>query len=98
MGWNFDYYYLMDDNLTLLDDVIIYRDIGIGATAMIIFYKFATTVTNNAAVQMLQLHTDFLTAYKDNTKALIDLVVAFREHTLSKDMAIKLLEERYKKE
>lgn len=83
--------------MALVEDIAIYRDIGIGAIAMIIFYKFATVVTNNAHTQLLQLHTDFLMAYRDNTKALADLVSAFKEHTSSKDTAIRLLQENYDK-
>ncbi len=76
-----------------IEDITIWRDLGIGAVAMIVFYKFATTVTNNAAKQMEQLHTNFLEAYKDNTKALHELVALFEEHTSTKDAAIKLLQE-----
>lgn len=77
-----------------LDDLLIWRDLGIGAVAMIVFYKFATQVTDNAAKQMLQLHSDFLIAYRDNTKALIELIAIFKEHTAVKDAAIRLLEEK----
>lgn len=80
------------------EDILVWRDLGIGAVAMYVFYKFATTVTNNAAKQMLQLHSDFLLAYKENTKALIELVASFKEHIRTKDEAIRLLEERYRKE
>lgn len=86
----------MDSLMTIADDILIWRDLGVGAVGMYIFYKFATTVTNNAATQMLQLHSDFLAAYKENTKALQDLVASFRNHTESKDAAIKLLEDRFR--
>ena len=81
-----------------LEDLSILRDLGIGAVAMYIFYMFATTVTNNAAKQMLQLHADFLLAYKENTKALIGLIAEFKEHIRCKDDAIRLLEEKLRKE
>jgi len=80
-----------------VEDITIWRDLGIGAVGMYVFYKFATTVTNNAAKQMLQLHADFLLAYKENTKALIELVASFKEHIRTKDEAIRLLEEKYRK-
>lgn len=81
-----------------VDDLLILRDLGIGAVAMYVFYKFASMVTNNAAVQMLQLHADFLLAYKENTKALIGLIAEFKEHIRCKDEAIRLLEEKLRKE
>lgn len=80
-----------------LEDLVILRDLGIGAVGMYVFYKFAMTVTNNAAKQMLQLHADFLLAYRENTKALIELIVEFKEHMRIKDAAIKLLEEKLRK-
>lgn len=81
-----------------LDDILVWRDLGIGAVAMYVFYKFATTVTNNAAKQMLQLHADFILAYKENTQALIKLIAEFEEHMRIKDAALKLLEEKLRKE
>lgn len=81
-----------------LDDLLVWRDLGIGAVAMYVFYKFATTVTNNAAKQMLQLHADFILAYKENTQALIKLIAEFEEHMRIKDAALKLLEEKLRKE
>lgn len=79
-----------------VDDILILRDLGIGAVGMYIFFKFATMVTNNAAAQMLQLHSDFLAAYKENTKVLSDLVLAFNKHIDEKDAAIELLRQNYK--
>lgn len=78
------------------EDILIWKDVGIGIVGMYVFYKFATTVTNNAATQMLQLHADFLEAYKENTKALVGLTILFDKHMASKDAAIKLLEDQLK--
>lgn len=80
-----------------LEDILIWKDVGIGIVGMYVFYMFATTVTNNAAKQMLQLHSDFLVAYKENTMALVELVTSFKEHIRTKDEAIRLLEEKYRK-
>lgn len=81
-----------------IEDILVWKDVGIGIVGMYVFYMFATTVTNNAAKQMLQLHTDFLLAYRENTKALVELIAEFKEHMRLKDDAIRLLENKYRKE
>lgn len=63
---------------------------------MFIFYKFASMVVINATKQMSQLHSDFLVAYKENTKALTELVAEFKEHINIKNHALELLEERHR--
>lgn len=78
-----------------LEDILAYKDLGIGAVAMFVFYKFATTVTNNAAKQMTELQGQFLVAYKENTKALQELVAEFKEHINIKDNALQVLEKRH---
>lgn len=73
------------------DDLLIWKDIGIGAVGIVVFYKFATKVTDNAAKQMTQLHTSFLEAYKENTKVMSELVSEFHNHIKMKDQAIQAL-------
>lgn len=80
-----------------VDDLLVWKELGVGAVGMMVFYKFATTVTNNAAKQMEQLHTSFLEAYKDNTKTLTELVAEFKDHNRTKDRALEMLEENQKK-
>lgn len=84
----------------MVDDLLLWKELGIGAVGMYVFYKFAHTVvdivTKNAAKQMEEFHKQFLGAYKENTKALLELVVLFKDHTNSKDAAIRLLEDKYR--
>lgn len=82
----------------MVDDLLVWKELGIGAVGMFVFYRFAMQVTNNAAKQMAQLHIDFLGAYKENTKALEKLIAEFKEHIRCKDEAIRLLEAKYRKE
>lgn len=79
----------------VLEDLTTLRDLSIGAVGMVVFYKFASMVVNNATQQMTQLHNNFLAAYKENTKALQELVTEFKEHVREKDHAIELLEKRH---
>lgn len=81
-----------------LQDIIALKELGIGVIAMFVFYKFASKVTDNATNQMTQLHIDFLGAYKENTKALQEMFLELREHRTTKDKALSLLEERYRKD
>lgn len=77
------------------DDMLAWKEVGIGVVAIIVFYKFASMVVINATNQMAQLHQDFLVAYKENTKALIEFVSEFKEHIKMKDVAIQMLEKRH---
>lgn len=74
-----------------LEDILVWKELGIGAIAMVIFYSFAVRVTDNAAKQMTQLHNDFLIAYKENTKVMSELVAEFHNHIKMKDEAIQAL-------
>lgn len=75
----------------VLEEILAFKDLGIGAIAVVIFYSFAVKVTDNAARQLTQLHTSFLEAYKENTKVMSELVTEFHNHIKMKDEAIQAL-------
>lgn len=74
-----------------MEDILAWKELGIGAVAMVVFYSFATRVTDNATRQLTQLHTNFLEAYKENTKVMSELVAEFHDHIKMKDQAIQAL-------
>lgn len=92
--------------MPLLDEVIMYKDLGIGAISMVIFYAFARSYREDFFKQLQEANKrgeesqkrfmDFLeTTFKDNTKTIQELVQAFKDHTRIKDAALLLLEQRH---
>ncbi len=84
----------------LIDDILAYKDLGIGAVSMIIFYLFASKTRDDAMEQIKSSNKqsqdnqkEFIEAYKENTKAIQDLVLEFKEHIKTKEHALELLEE-----
>lgn len=90
-----------------LEEILAYKDLGIGAISMVIFYAFAKSYREDFFAQLQESNKRgeesqqrFMTfiegSYKENTKALSELVSESREHTKLKNSAIEMLEERHK--
>lgn len=83
----------------IVDDLLLWKEVGIGLAGIYVFYQFATMVVKIVTNQMMELEKRFVTfiedTYKENTKTLTDLVNEFKEHNKMKDEAILMLEKRH---
>jgi hypothetical protein len=90
-----------------LEDILAYKDLGIGAISMVIFYVFAKSYredffkqlqdANKRGEESQQRFMTFIEgSYRENTKALSELISESREHIKLKNSAIEMLEERHR--
>lgn len=89
-----------------LEEILAFKDLGIGALSIAIFYMFAKSYRQDFFAQLEEANrrgeesqkrfTTFIeNTYKDNTKALQELVTEFKDHNKLKDTAIDMLEKRH---
>lgn len=92
----------------IIEEITIYKDLGIGAVSMIIFYTFARYTSekafkevedaNKRSQESQQKFLYFIeTSYKENIKTMSELVNVFKDHIKTKERALDLLEENQKK-
>lgn len=88
-----------------IEEIAAYKDIGIGAIALVIIYNFAKWTSDKALTQIEEANkraaesqnrfSSFLeTSYRENTRVMSELVSSIKEHVKIKEEALELLKEQ----
>lgn len=91
--------------MPILDELLVYKDLGIAGIALVIIYHFSKLIAERAFEQVIEANKNLSNmqksfeefmqkAYKDNTETMAKFSAVLDQHVKTKDEALNMLKEQ----